>query len=716
MSLFNRREKKALSLERDKDFKINQFIKIDGLRRNKKEKFEPSVFVSPIFGTTVKDVAVAPHVNENTGDKVKQLDFLREKPLLDPKEYHEFKSTIIDTETRREVFGDQVYIDRERKYVNPLEKENKIHVPFTGKENEVSFADALYEKEHERTFSPPLFESELDEIKEEMPQFVEVEAVKEEIKPVEPVVEDEPTEEPFDYEAYLKELEPDVVDGIPEFVEDEEPIIVTEEIKPEPVTKPVYERPKRKPYTLPSPSMFKKVAREQDATPEWLTNQKDVINRTLEQFNVPGEVENIIKGPTVTRHEIKLASGINVNRVSQIEDNLKMELAARSLRIEAPIPGKPYVGLELPNEVAEIVAFGNVIDDPEFLNSDSKLQIALGVDIDGTNIYDDITKMPHGLVGGATNSGKSVCINTIIMSLLMKNHPDDLKFILIDPKMVELTIYNDIPHLATPVITEPKMASTALSWAVGEMDRRFVRLSQSFTKDIVSYNKKAETDHSLEKMPYIVIVIDELADLMMVSSADVEDSIQRLTQKARAAGIHLIVATQRPTTDVVKGTIKANILTRIAFRVSSFIDSTTILDVAGAEKLLGRGDMLLKRDDRPTRLQGAYITDEEIHRVTDFIRQQMEPDYLINFEDLQSFSVNKELTETDELLVDVAEFVFLEGSASINAIQKQFNVGFNRAQRLVEILESLGYVSAPDGKKPREVLLTREALEDLKNG
>ncbi|MFA5720375.1 MAG: DNA translocase FtsK, partial [Acholeplasmataceae bacterium] len=322
-------------------------------------------------------------------------------------------------------------------------------------------------------------------------------------------------------------------------------------------------------------------------------------------------------------------------------------------------------------------------------------------------------KMPHGLIAGATNSGKSVCVNTIIMSLLMKNHPDDLKFIMIDPKMVELSIYDGIPHLVTPVITEPKMAATALTWATQEMDSRFLRFSKARVKDLEGFNEKASTDPSLEKMPYIIIVIDELADLMMVSANDVEDAIQRITQKARAAGIHLLVATQRPTTDVVKGTIKANIPTRIAFKVSSFTDSSVILDQQGAEQLLGRGDMLLKTIDRPMRLQGAYIKDSEIEAVTSFIKDQMEPIYLIDHKQLKEFKEKIEVVDSDDLFLPVAQYVVSEQNASINAIQKEFGIGFNRAQRIVELLEKEGIVGVSEGTKARQVLVTQSELEDM---
>jgi S-DNA-T family DNA segregation ATPase FtsK/SpoIIIE len=391
-----------------------------------------------------------------------------------------------------------------------------------------------------------------------------------------------------------------------------------------------------------------------------------------------------------------------------------MNLSSKSVRIEAPIPGKPYVGLEVPNVKPEIVAFGNVIDTKEFLDDfEHPLKVALGMDIDGENVYVDIQAMPHGLIAGATNSGKSVCVNTILVSLLMKNSPEDLKLILIDPKMVELVPYNDLPHLVTPVITDVKMAAQALSWAVNEMEKRYQTFANSRSRDIKSYNdqiKRGLIDD--QKMPYIVVVIDELADLMMAAPHDVEDAIQRLTQKARAAGIHLLVATQGPTTEVVKGTIKSNIPVRIAFKVASFVDSVTILDYQGAETLLGKGDMLLKRSDRAHRLQGAYIPDSEIYAVTDYIRQQFKPDYIFDHDSLRQQAKTKELI-TDDLFEEVAYFVVQNQNASINTIQKQFEIGFNRAQRIVEMLEAYEIVAPAQGTKAREVLVNTHELEEI---
>lgn len=697
MTLFKRNPITDIQKKDMTDFQIPQFVKIEGLKKEGLKRFKTTEFISPIFGLSVKDETVAPFVIKNTGDIRKRYDAFRNKPLTDLGEYAEFKSLIINNEDRKRIFGQDAIVDHQRKYEDPRKKETEIEIPFVKKQQTESFTQLHKESSIKKE---RVVVSDFD--------FQTVEEQKETIDVVKKTdhlfnrfeQQDNPFTEPeftFKKEGIKTEPRLETIDKTT--VEKEQP-------------KPLFKSKLN--YTLPSPSMFSKVNRDQDARPEWLVKQEETVNETLAQFNVPGKVKNITKGPTVTRHEIELEPGVNVKEVGRIRDNLMMNLSAKSLRIEAPIPGKPYVGLEIPNAIPEMVAFGNVIDDKDFLEDLSHpLKIALGVDIDGKNIYADIAKMPHGLIAGATNSGKSVCVNTIIVSLLMKNSPEDVKFILIDPKMVELTLYNDLPHLVTPVINDPKMAATALSWAVEEMDRRFLSFSNNRVKDIQGFNQKVKEEPNLEKMPYIIIVIDELADLMMVSANDVEESIQRLTQKARAAGIHVLVATQRPTTDVVKGTIKANIPTRIAFRVASYVDSNVILDGAGAESLLGKGDMLLKETERPIRLQGAFIKDSEIDRVTSYIRNQMGPDYLFDHESLRTYSVKKESASSDDLLYPVAQYVVRENSASINSIQKEFNIGFNRAQRIIELLEEMNIVARSEGTKPRKVLVTLAELENM---
>ena len=596
--------------------------------------------------------------------------------------YYEF-TNLVSNQTRVEYFGESSYEpsnekpveeSKERKMLNPIGKMKKI-------EQEV--------QELPFKINP-------------MPKKVAV------VEPVEEKVIPRHIEEP-EVETYRRKplvQREEIKSGDFQFLEEEEEV----ETKPRRIQPEIKEK---QVYQYPSVKLFSKKDRDLNEKPEWLLNQIDIINQTLEEFGVEGKVSASKKGPTVTRYEIALEPGVNVKRILSIQDNLMMSLASKSVRIEAPIPGKPYVGLEVPNVKPEIVAFGNVVDTKEFLDDfEHPLKVALGIDIDGQNIYVDIRSMPHGLIAGATNSGKSVCVNTVLISLLLKNSPEDLRLILIDPKMVELAAYNGIPHLVTPVITDVKMAAAALNWAVNEMERRYQTFANNKARDISSFNdrvKRGLTDD--EKMPFIVIVIDELADLMMASPHDVEDSIQRITQKARAAGIHLIVATQRPTTDVVKGTIKSNIPVRIAFKVASFIDSTTILDYSGAENLLGKGDMLLKRTDRAHRLQGAFIPDDEIYAVTEFITSQYQTNYIFEHDSLKQQAKMKEVAD-DDLFEDVAYFVVENGNASINSIQKEFEIGFNRAQRIVEMLEAYQIVSTSQGTKSRDVLVS---INELKN-
>ena len=471
-------------------------------------------------------------------------------------------------------------------------------------------------------------------------------------------------------------------------------------------------------YKFPPYALLNPVNKESTEEPSWVYEKIDIINNTLNEFGVEGEVVNHTYGPSVTRYEVKLSSGVNVKKVSSIEDNIKMNLCAKTIRIEAPIPGKSNVGIEVPNNQVRIVSFSELINDDGFTHSTKPLNIALGLNIDGKPVYTSIAKMPHGLVAGGTGSGKSVCVNGLLISLLLKYSPEDLKMILIDPKQVELTFYEDLPHLATPVVKDPKLASETLKWACDEMDRRYRAFSSVRVRDIEGFNEKIANDPTIRKTPYLVIVIDELYDLMMTAGQDVEASIQRITQMGRAAGIHLIVATQRPTTDVIKGTIKANIPCRIAFKVSQFVDSTTILDQGGAESLLGRGDMLFKVDDLPVRIQGAYISDSEISRVCDYIRENYQPDYIFTHEELQNkvkqqYGAAGSKDEDMELLYSVAQFVLEKETCSINSIQTIFKVGFRRAQRLVEILEEMGIVSGNKGTTGREILVTKEEVDRI---
>ncbi|MER2294250.1 MAG: DNA translocase FtsK [Desemzia incerta] len=466
-------------------------------------------------------------------------------------------------------------------------------------------------------------------------------------------------------------------------------------------------------YQFPSLDLLNEpITFEPNAIDDWVLEQAECLNETLEAFNIEAQVVGWTIGPAITQFELQLGRGVKVNKITNLSDDLKLALAAKDIRIEAPIPGKSTVGVEIPNLKSRPVMISEVIESEAFENSDSPLTIAMGVNLAGEAVVSTIDKMPHGLIAGATGSGKSVFINSLLVSLLYKATPNEVKLILIDPKAVELAPYNDLPHLLSPVISEPKAANEALKWAVNEMEERYQKLAAGGVRNIEHFNKKAEArgDHAL-KMPYIVIIIDELADLMMVASNEVQESIARITQKARAAGIHLIVATQRPSVDVVTGTIKNNIPTRIAFMVSSQVDSRTILDTGGAEKLLGRGDMLFQGNgaSQPVRIQGTYV-EEEIDGIVDFVKEQQEPNYLFQSESLLAKA--EALEGKDELLDEVLPFIIDEGTVSASSLQRKFKIGFNRASNLIDALESKNLISENKGSRPRDVFLTRSDYEE----
>ena len=447
------------------------------------------------------------------------------------------------------------------------------------------------------------------------------------------------------------------------------------------------------------------------------------LEQTLADFRVNAKVTGVTRGPSVTRYELEPAPGVKVSSVVNLADDIALRLAAPGVRVEAPIPGKAAIGIEAPNVTNDMVSFREIVDCEDVRKSSSKLCVGLGKDIEGKVITIDLAKMPHLLVAGTTGSGKSVCVNTLLAGIMYKARPDEVKLILVDPKVVELTNYNGIPHLLVPVVTDAKKAASALHWAVGEMERRYKSFADTRVRDIKAYNAQAE-----EKMPYIVIVIDEMSDLMMVAKADVEDAILRLAQKARACGIHMVLATQRPSVDVITGIVKANIPSRIAFAVSSLTDSRTILDMGGAEKLLGKGDMLYYPigANKPSRVQGAFVSDEELNRVTDFIKQQAIPveysDEVTNAalpSDSQKEAKNTaagsgeapEEQGQDELLDDAIRLVLDLGQASASMLQRRFRIGYNRAARLVEAMEELGIVGPAIGSKPRELKMSREEVE-----
>lgn len=437
---------------------------------------------------------------------------------------------------------------------------------------------------------------------------------------------------------------------------------------------------------------------------------KLIVQKTLENFGIPVEMGEVNVGPTVTQYTFKPAEGIKLSSITGLQNDLALALAAHPIRIEAPIPGKALVGLEVPNQRVALVTLRQLLDSDEFKTRKSNMMVALGKDVSGHTRVANLASMPHLLIAGSTGSGKTVCINTIIMSLLFQNGPDALRFVMIDPKRVELPCYNDIPHLLTPVITDVKKTINALKWTIGEMERRFDTLSKAGKRDIGSYNIKAE-----EKMPYIVVVIDELADIMQTSGPEAESLIIRLAQMARAVGIHLILATQRPSVDVITGLIKANITSRIAFAVASQMDSRTILDTSGAEKLMGRGDMLYISSDlsKPIRLQGAYVSDEEIERVVGVIKEQGEPSYQQGVTERNGGGVlgGSSDDDDDDLLGEATEIILQAHKASASYLQRRLRIGYARAARILDLLEARGIIGPADGAKPRDVLV--RDLDDL---
>ena len=479
-------------------------------------------------------------------------------------------------------------------------------------------------------------------------------------------------------------------------------------------------------YEYPPVELLSKGKKASRGSAKMLADTAAKLQKTLYSFGVSAKVENVSVGPTITRYELKPAEGTRVSKIANLADDIALNLAAETIRIEAPIPGKQAVGIEVPNKEKEAVHLREVIESSEFENNKSKLSVALGKDVAGKTIIADIGKMPHVLIAGSTGSGKSVCINSIITSIIYNAKPSEVKLVMVDPKVVELSVYNGIPHLLIPVVTDPKKAAGALAWAVQEMDDRYNKFAQKGVRDLKGYNKAIEKENENAKLPQIVIIIDELADLMMVAAKEVEEAICRLAQKARAAGMHLVIATQRPSVDVITGLIKANVPSRIAFAVSSQVDSRTILDSTGAEKLLGKGDMLFYPvgASKPLRVQGAFVSDEEVEKIVDFIKMNAgevsySEDIIESIE--KGNKSDKELLESeaceddsDPFLQDAIETVIETGQASTSFIQRRFKVGYARAGRIIDQMEERGIISGYQGSKPREVLMNKEKWEELK--
>ena len=478
-------------------------------------------------------------------------------------------------------------------------------------------------------------------------------------------------------------------------------------------------------YRFPPLSLLKEPSYEDArAASADLDSTATHLVETLRSFGVETRIVDISRGPAVTRYELQPCAGVKISKITNLADDIALNLATAGVRIEAPIPNKAAVGIEVPNKNTCSVCVREIIESPAFANSKSKLTAALGRDIAGNVVVADIAKMPHGLIAGATGSGKSVCINSIIISLLYKSSPDEVKLLLIDPKVVELGIYNGIPHLLVPVVTDPRKASGALGWAVSEMEKRYKLFAENNVRDLAGYNKLADNDETITKMPHIVIIIDELADLMMTAPNEVEESICRIAQKARAAGMHLIIATQRPSVDVVTGLIKANVPSRIAFMVSSQVDSRTILDVGGAEKLLGRGDMLFSPvgATKANRVQGCFVSDEEVEAVVEYVKSDHQTEYdeeVINEIERQAAIEKKQKTglpedgpSDDPMLQNAIAVVVEAGQASTSLLQRKLKLGYGRAARIIDEMEQRGVIGPYEGSKPRQVLISKAQLQE----
>jgi S-DNA-T family DNA segregation ATPase FtsK/SpoIIIE len=703
-----RHERLVPKTKRTKDnrpFYIPQITSIEDKKRLRQD------FISPA-GISRPDVVSVVGDRKGTGDIDKKYDVFRTHKKLTKEEakkrfghsYYEFisvnKDTIPKVYSEEGLSSDDVSLNKR-----------------TSKEDSIDTKAII--DEHKHIHSVPVdefFESEKAYESKTASDHVEEDDVLKDL-----VTEEEQVQPPVQFEDDEEDALDDVLFEKPkDQTMDVEDIKFDDEIDYEDYSpEEAMEIPEKnlEDYQLPPLSLFKKTKETENIEPGWVKENTDVINETLFAFSIDGKVTNYTVGPTVTRYEVSLGSGVPTKKITGISDNLQMNLSAVSLRIEAPIPGKNTIGIEVPNKTRKPVFFGDVIDHPKFKESKDPLLLAVGLDIDALPVYTSIESMPHGLVAGSTQSGKSVSIAATIVSLITRNKPDELKLLLIDPKKVDLQQFADLPHLLTPIIDDTKIAVESLKWMVGEMEHRYDVLKKFKAINVADYYARRSDNPNFEKMPRIVVIVEEASDLLLSGGNEIEESILKLTQKSRAVGIHIILATQRPSADILKGTIKANISTRFAFRVPSSTDSSVVLDKTGAEKLLGKGDMLLSENGLVRRIQGAYLSPEEIEKITNFIKQQREPDYVFTHQKLSlEAKAQTEIEEIDELFKDVANYVVDEGKCSLNKITQEFGIGFNRATNIVNTLEKFGVVSENAGTKPREVLVDYAALGKIFEG
>lgn len=712
---FSKKSKPERIIPKTSRTKDNRPFFIPEIRTIEDKKNMSNTFISP-YGIENKHEVHIPNDRTGSGDIDKKYDIFRKQKRLTKEEaqkrfgssYYEFVS--IDNTTHKKAFTEEGLSPDDLHSKKPIQpQDSSDDIINEHKTIETVPVDEFFEKASTKEEN---VSSADDEVLNDL-------LTNERIDEVENI--HQPSEEEAADDIIFRNDEVIVEEPEIGFADD----FVYEEYKPEKeaLTKqhvmPTYENEHRvlKEYVLPPISLFKKNENKTDLEPSWVKENIDVINETMLSFGIEGSVTNYTMGPTVTRYEVSLASGVPTKKITSISDNIQMSLSAFSIRIEAPIPGKNTVGIEVPNRIRESVFFGDVIDNPKFLKSNDPLLLAIGLDIDALPIYTSIESMPHGLVAGSTQSGKSVCIASIIVSLIARNKPDEVKLMLIDPKKVDLQQFADLPHLVTPIIDETNVANEALKWMVKEMENRYDILKRFKAVNVVDYYSRRSDAPNFIKMPRIVVIIEEASDLLLSGGSEIEESILKLTQKSRAVGIHVLLATQRPSADILKGAIKANIPTRFAFRVPSSTDSSVVLDMTGAEKLLGKGDMLFSENGMARRLQGAYLSPEEIESITDFIKEQREPEYLFTHEALvvQMSSLDS-FDQIDELFKEVATYVVEEGKCSLNKITQVFGIGFNRATQIVNSLEKFGVVSENVGTKPRTVLVEYQELSKIFEG